>query len=959
MNRTLTIFWLTLVGIAAAISLAAASPIQASISQLGHPQSAVQNQQLVPAAAVPCNVITGRVVDSPNTSTAPVISSLSGVTVITANDVWAVGAFRNASAVDRTLIEHWDGTQWARVTSPNAGSGGNYLREVSGSATDDVWAVGSAVGVGAISLHWDGTQWTNVPVPNLGSASSNFQGVKDLAPDNVWAVGSFGHAGLEQTVTMRWDGTQWLVIPSIVLGSMSAFYDIDAIATNDIWAVGKYRSTADSPEQTLIAHYDGITWSVVSSPNTDSGITNYLYGVSMVSASDIWAVGTYDIDLAKTLVLHYNGSTWSIAYSAGDGALNEVVAISASDVWAVGFDYEESTGKVVPVSGQWNGSSWSQEGGPAIGSSNSSLISVAKDTSGDLWAVGKGQTDVTTTDEAYVAHRVSNQWSVVPDQTDGSTMNALYGIDALASDDVWAVGTTGAFAHTLVERWNGASWDIVPSPNVEPSASVASYLWAVSGTAANNVWAVGRSKSGTSPEQTLVMRWNGSSWSIMPSPNVGSGANFLYGVDALSSTDAWAVGDSSAGEPLIMRWNGTQWNVVITPDVGVNARLTDVEAISANDVWTVGRYLADDETQEQALILHWNGTAWTQTIVGESGIADSLLRGVSAVAANDVWAVGEASASTSTGQALTLHWDGTQWAEVSTGFAATMSTLYAVDAVATNSVWAVGSYHNGAEQTLTLRWDGSNWNDVGSPNVNSQRNVMYAVAAAATNDVWSVGQYANNGTTLTLAEQFGPASFADVPSDNPFYAQVQCLVCRGIVNGYLDGTFRPNNNVTRGQLAKIVSNSAGFSQDPGPQLFEDIAPGSTFYDWVNRLASLGHIGGYQCGGEGEPCGPDNLPYFRPNANATRGQISKIVSNAAGFSDPATTQTFEDVAPGSTFYLWVERLASRGIMGGYQCGGEGEPCGPDNLPYFRPGNNATRGQSSKIVANAFFPNCQTR
>jgi hypothetical protein len=190
------------------------------------------------------------------------------------------------------------------------------------------------------------------------------------------------------------------------------------------------------------------------------------------------------------------------------------------------------------------------------------------------------------------------------------------------------------------------------------------------------------------------------------------------------------------------------------------------------------------------------------------------------------------------------------------------------------------------------------------------------------------------------------------------------MACQGIINGYTSGCetgdpcFRPNNNVTRGQLSKIVSNSAGFSEPAGAQQFQDIAPGHTFYEFIWRLADREIVSGYPCGGAGEPCvPPDNLPYFRPNANVTRGQISKVVSEAAGYSDPAGAQQFQDVAPGSTFYDWIWRLADRGIMAGYPCGGAGEPCvPPDNLPYFRPGNNATRGQASKIVANTFFPVC---
>jgi hypothetical protein len=179
------------------------------------------------------------------------------------------------------------------------------------------------------------------------------------------------------------------------------------------------------------------------------------------------------------------------------------------------------------------------------------------------------------------------------------------------------------------------------------------------------------------------------------------------------------------------------------------------------------------------------------------------------------------------------------------------------------------------------------------------------------------------------------------------------------MGGYSDGTFRPNNNITRGQLSKIVANSASFNEPVSGQTFEDVPPSSTFYIYIERMASRGIIGGYPCGGTGEPCGPANKPYFRPNANATRGQISKIVSEAAGFTDVPEGQTYQDVSPTNTFYLWIERLSSRGIMSGYPCGGTAEPCiPPSNKPYFRPNANATRGQTSKIVANTFFPGCST-
>jgi hypothetical protein len=85
-----------------------------------------------------------------------------------------------------------------------------------------------------------------------------------------------------------------------------------------------------------------------------------------------------------------------------------------------------------------------------------------------------------------------------------------------------------------------------------------------------------------------------------------------------------------------------------------------------------------------------------------------------------------------------------------------------------------------------------------------------------------------------------------------------------------------------------------------------------------------------------------------------------VSNAAGFSENPSGQQFQDVPASNAFYAFIYRLVLHNVMSGYPCGTP--PAGacvpPDNLPYFVPNNNATRGQTSKIVSNTFFPDCQT-
>jgi hypothetical protein len=203
-------------------------------------------------------------------------------------------------------------------------------------------------------------------------------------------------------------------------------------------------------------------------------------------------------------------------------------------------------------------------------------------------------------------------------------------------------------------------------------------------------------------------------------------------------------------------------------------------------------------------------------------------------------------------------------------------------------------------------------------------------------------------------------SFTDVPTDHPFYSDIRCLACREVLGGYADGTFRPGNSITRGQAAKVVSNAAGLTGTPTGQTYQDVPPSHTFYLWIERLTAIDVIGGYPCGQiTNEPCvPPDNRPYFRPQNNLTRGQLSKIVAEAADVGGTPTGQTYADVPQGHPFYVWIERLTALQVMGGYPCGGPGEPCDDQNRPYFRPGVEVTRGQASKIVANTFFPSCQT-
>jgi hypothetical protein len=201
--------------------------------------------------------------------------------------------------------------------------------------------------------------------------------------------------------------------------------------------------------------------------------------------------------------------------------------------------------------------------------------------------------------------------------------------------------------------------------------------------------------------------------------------------------------------------------------------------------------------------------------------------------------------------------------------------------------------------------------------------------------------------------------FEDVCPSDYFYTPALALDDDHVMSGYESPPqclndigqpcFKPYNNITRGQASKIITLGASLPANlEGAPHFTDVPDDSTFYTFIEYAYNAGVVTGYPCGGPGEPC-VDNKPYFRPNVDLTRGQISKMVAIAFNFGEPVTTQTFEDVPRNSTFYQWIERMAARGIIGGYPCGAEIEPCvEPDNRPYFRPNNNIIRGQAAKIV-----------
>jgi hypothetical protein len=352
---------------------------------------------------------------------------------------------------------------------------------------------------------------------------------------------------------------------------------------------------------------------------------------------------------------------------------------------------------------------------------------------------------------------MGGDWQIISSPNGTKQVNELHGVSAVSDSDIWAVGvsynTERTLSTSLIEHWNGTQWTVVPSPNPSSTLNV---LNAVAAVSANDVWAVGIAPTGSNP--ILIIHWNGSVWSVVPNPNSSMPLNNLAALAVVSANDVWAVGTGLIGDEdatATLHWNGTAWSVVPSPNVGpeVDNTLAGVTAVASNDVWAVGTQQPTSLTDPHTLILHWNGVAWTIVPSPNDGgsTVDNHLLAAAAVASNDVWATGFSGFGT-----LAEHWDGTKWTVVPTPGIAGSEPLFlpSVVALASNNVWTVGEFfqtRRSRSQTLTEQWDGAQWNVVQSPNRGSDHNELFGLGATPSGTLWAVGtayQYPKQKTLI-------------------------------------------------------------------------------------------------------------------------------------------------------------------------------------------------------------------
>jgi hypothetical protein len=320
----------------------------------------------------------------------------------------------------------------------------------------------------------------------------------------------------------------------------------------------------------------------------------------------------------------------TVPQTSSSSALYGAFARTGSDVWAVGRQFgPPGQAAPPPVAYHWDGSAWSLVSTPAL-IAVASLVAVSASSATDAWAVGwrGGYTHI-----ALSEHWNGSAWSVVPGPGSSAKLFALRGVADLSPSSAYAIGTDPGVAY----HWDGTAWRTVTLPD---ASFVASSITAVSAT---DIWLTGSTSAGATAE---AMNFTGTTWRVVPVQQPSADTAVLNGITAVAANDIWAVGDLRSPSGLAVgtlteHWDGSAWSIVPSPTpAGTFPVLTAVAARGSGDVYAVGFALAGASGGTQGLILRWNGTTWSQDTDPTGSTFSVLYAAAAAPGAAQEWAAG-------------------------------------------------------------------------------------------------------------------------------------------------------------------------------------------------------------------------------------------------------------------------------------------------------------------------------
>jgi hypothetical protein len=355
----------------------------------------------------------------------------------------------------------------------------------------------------------------------------------------------------------------------------------------------------------------------------------------------------------KGKAVSLGGTGWSVVPSPTignyDNNLTAVSAASATDAWAVGAYYAPSnTNILVSMAEHFDGKTWTEFPLSNVGPNQNTLVAVSELPSGHAWAAGF-YINAEYAQQTLIQHYDGKSWSIIPSPSPGARQNILYGIAAVADNDVWAVGgyqDASSIWHALAEHYNGTAWS-VSNPAPIDAGTAGNQFYAVTAVASNSVYATGNQSGSGFPTQVLTEHWDGSKWSVLGTPSDTSATPVALGITG-SDTFLNVVGDAENSvnpyTTVVAGGAPGSLSILSTPNSGAGENdLFAAATATDGSTWAVGWAVDPSSLSHFPLTLQNVGGTWSVVAAPNPGTGDSGLAGVTAIPGGGLFAVGVTS----------------------------------------------------------------------------------------------------------------------------------------------------------------------------------------------------------------------------------------------------------------------------------------------------------------------------
>lgn len=481
-----------------------------------------------------------------------------------------------------------------------------------------------------------------------------------------------------------------------------------------------------------------------------------------------------------TLVITF-GIVWQSGYAQGNNdlpawgqvpspnsgfhpynSLNDVEIINSSDVWAAGGwgDKQGVPYNLTPMLQHWDGSAWNLADLPDT-LPISELFGVDASASDNVWATGYWYLG-----GAVVLRYDGTTWTEQTPPIGDYDDFELVDVAVLAPDDVWVTGI-GAVEYTesaiLLLHWDGTTWR--ENSITAPTYSGFTEVKGIEAISPTNIWVAANGGS-LGNYQTHLYHYNGTTWQVVSGTPL-SQFERLHDITSAPGGELWIAGASPSDDKGIAYFNGSAWSVVPLPvnDGAVNTD-TILSAVNGSTVLAANFLASGDDSNR--LVWQWDGTTWnTSTLTAPVNIL--YVNGIAATA-DSRWVVGYDSDDGT----LTQQWMGNDWTKVASengGIAD--NRLTAIDGTSANDIWATSNFGTYASM---LHWNGSDWTVSETPFITTGV-TLEGVAARTVDDVWAVGstRVDNVQNYNTVVFRWDGSAWSRIPSPNPSGTQADFL----------------------------------------------------------------------------------------------------------------------------------------------------------------------------------------